>query len=328
MPDYYLGIDVGGTDIKLGIVDETGKIHQQDKHPTEADRGPDHVLGKIAGHAQDLIKATQPVKAVGMACPGPLNGKEGIVYETPNLAGWHNVPARDILQKHLDLPVVLINDANAAAYGEWWVGAGREVDTMILFTLGTGVGGGIVIDDELYLGPDETAGELGHMIINFDGPECPCGNRGCIEAYAGAKAIRRELKKAIAEGVKTKIEIPEGDEDDFGTLVVYEAAKEGDELAIRLFRDVGRYLGIAAATMINSLNPEMIAYGGALSNAEEFIFDELRKTALANSFQTPGERVKIVKATLGNDAGIIGAAAQAMKKVKAAKAAGSLGEDG
>jgi glucokinase len=316
MPDYYLGIDLGGTDIKLGIVDESGRIIRSGKNPTHAELGPDGVLSNIARHARDLIDSGHPVKAIGMACPGPLNSREGIVYETPNLSGWKNVPAKSILQDKLQLPVALINDANAAAYGEWWVGAGREVDTMIMFTLGTGVGGGIVINDELYTGPDDTAAELGHMIINFEGPQCACGNYGCIEAYASATAIRREVKKAFAEGVQTKIQIPEGAEDDFGARVVYDAAMEGDPFAIELFRKVGHYLGIAAASMINAFNPEMICYGGALSNAEQFIFEPLRQTALANSFETPGKRAKIVKATLGNDAGIIGAAALAVKYVR------------
>lgn len=312
MSNFTLGLDIGGTDIKLGIVDESGRIVRSAKSPTHADLGPEGVLDNIARHAKDLMQTgTADVQSVGIAMPGPLNSRLGIVYQTPNLPGWNNVPARDILQEKLGLPVNLVNDANAAAYGEWWVGAGREVDTMIFYTLGTGVGGGIVIDDKLYTGPDDTAAELGHVIINFDGPQCGCGNYGCIEAYASATAIRRDVKKAFAEGVQTKIQIPDGAEEDFGSRVVYDAAVAGDPFAIELLRKVGYYLGIAAAGMINAINPEMIAYGGALSNAGDFIFNPLRETVLANSFPTPGKRVKIVHATLGNTAGIIGAAALA-----------------
>ncbi len=316
MADYYLGIDLGGTDTKLGIVDESGRIVRSAKSPTHSEKGPEGVLADIATHARDLISSGNPVQAVGMGCPGPLSSRMGIVYETPNLPGWTNVPAQKILEEHLQLPVTLNNDANAAAYGEWWVGAGADVDTMLLFTLGTGVGGGLVINDELYIGPNDTAGELGHMIINFDGPLCGCGNHGCIEAYASATAIRRDVKQAIAAGVKTTIQIPEGAEEDFGTRVVYDAAMQGDEYAIELFDKVGYYLGIAAATVINVFNPEMIAYGGALSNAGDFIFKPLIETAKKNSFKTPGDRVRIVRATLGNDAGIIGAAGLAMKRSK------------
>lgn len=314
MANYYLAIDLGGTDTKLGIVDEQGRIIRSSKSPTHSKKGPEGVLSDIAVHALDLVNSGYSVKAAGMGCPGPLNNKLGIVYETPNLPGWNNVPAQRILEEKLKMPVVLNNDANAAAYGEWWVGAGSKVDTMILFTLGTGVGGGLVLKGELYSGPDDTAGELGHMIINFEGPKCGCGNYGCIEAYASATAIRRDVKQALSQGVQTMIRIPEGAEEDFGARVVYDAAVQGDKFAIELFRKVGYYLGVAAANVINIFNPEMITYGGALSNAGDFIFKPLVETAMKNSFDTPGKRVKIVKAALGNDAGIIGAAGLAMKR--------------
>jgi len=315
MANYYLGIDLGGTDTKFGIVDEQGRIVRSAKNPTHSERGPDAVLESIAVHARDLVEdGGYKVTSVGMGCPGPLSSRLGVVFETPNLPGWVNIPAQKILEEKLQLPVALSNDANAAAYGEWWVGAGQAVDTMILFTLGTGVGGGLVLDDQLWSGLDDTAGELGHMIINFDGPLCGCGNKGCIEAYASATAMRRDVKAALAAGVQTSIKIPEGAEDDFGTRIVYDAAVQGDAFAIELFAKVGYYLGIAAATTINIFNPEMIAYGGAVSNAGDFIFKPLIETAKANCFETPGKRCQIVRATLGNDAGIIGAAGLAMKR--------------
>ena len=314
MKEIFLGIDLGGTDTKFGLVDSEGRMVRSAKNPTNADQGPDQVMENIALHARDLMASMgQPIKAVGMGCPGPLSSKLGVVFETPNLPGWNNYPVQRVLQEKLQLPVTLSNDANAAAYGEWWVGAGRDVKTMILFTLGTGVGGGLVLDGELYTGPDDTAGELGHIIINFDGPLCGCGNKGCIEAYASATAIRRDVKQALASGVKTAIEIPDGAEDDFGTRIVYDAAMKGDPFAVELFDRVGYYLGIAAATVINTFNPEMIAYGGALSNAGELIFKTLKKTAMTNSFERPAQHCQIVHATLGNDAGIIGAAGLAMK---------------
>ena len=315
MAKFTLGIDLGGTDTKFGIVDGEGRIVRSAKSPTPAEQGPEAVLEAIAVHARDLMQSSgHQVGSAGMGCPGPLSSKLGIVFETPNLPGWDNVPAQKILEEKLQLPVALNNDANAAAYGEWWVGAGRDVDTMILVTLGTGVGGGLILDDELYVGPDDTAGELGHMIINFDGPVCGCGNKGCIEAYASATAIRRDVKEALAKGVQTMIEIPEGAEDDFGSRVVYDAAMKGDPFAVELFRKVGFFLGIAAGSLINTFNPEMIAYGGALSNAGDFIFKPLEETARANAFETPAQRCKIVRATLGNDAGIIGAAGLAVKR--------------
>jgi glucokinase len=311
--DLVLGIDLGGTDCKFGIVDAQGRIIHSSKSPTRAELGPEGVIDGMANHARNLL-AIHKVKAVGVGVPGPMSSRLGVVFETPNLPGWINTPAQKMLEERLQLPVTLNNDANAAAYGEYWAGAavGIEMECMILFTLGTGVGGGIIMDGKLYVGPDDTAGELGHMCINFNGPKCGCGSHGCLEAYASATAIRREVKQALASGVKTSIHIPEGAEEDFGAKVVYDAAIAGDEFAIDLFRRVGDALGVAAATVMNMLNPEMIVYGGALSNAGDFIFKPLKERAHANAFKQPAERAQIVKAKLGNDAGIIGAAGLAM----------------
>lgn len=306
-----LGIDLGGTDCKFGLIDDKGQILRKIKHPTEVNRGPDGVLNLIGKHALELVGSDR-VDSIGMGVPGPMSSVEGIVYETPNLK-WTNVPVRDILQKITGLPVALNNDANAAAYGEFWVGAGRDVQTMILFTLGTGVGGGIILNGELYCGPDDTAGELGHMIIDMGGPECGCGNHGCLEALASATAVKRIVREAINSGVKTTIRLPEGD-DAFGARLVYDAAVAGDEFAIKVLHDVGYALGIGAATIINVFNPEMIVYSGAMANAGDFIFKPLREAAVANSFDKPGSRAKICLAELGNDAGIIGAAGLALKK--------------
>jgi len=310
--NYVLGIDLGGTDCKFGIVDEQGRIIHSSKNPTRSELGPEGVIDGIANHARGLL-AGHKVKAIGMGVPGPMSSRLGLVYETPILPGWINVPVQQMLEQRLGLPVVLNNDANAAAYGEYWAGAGRDFEgTMILFTLGTGVGGGIILNGELYVGPDDTAGELGHMIVMIDGEQCNCGARGCLEAYASATAVRREVREALAAGVRTSISIPEGAEEDFGAKVVYDAAVAGDAFAIDVLRRMGIALGCAASTMINALNPGMLVYGGAISNAGEFIFKHLRESAKANSFAKPFSRVKIIKAELGNDAGIIGAAGLAL----------------
>jgi glucokinase len=308
-----LGIDLGGTDCKFGIVDARGRVIHSSKNPTHAELGPEGVIDGIASHARNLL-SIHKVKAIGMGVPGPMSSRLGVVFETPNLPGWVNTPAKKMLEDRLQVPVTLNNDANAAAYGEYWAGAaaGIDMECMVLFTLGTGVGGGIILDGKLYVGPDDTAGELGHMCINFDGPKCGCGSHGCIEAYASATAIRRDVKQALAAGTKTAIHIPEGAEDDFGAKVVYDAAVAGDEFAIELFRRVGDALGVATATVINILNPNMIVFGGALSNAGDFIFNPLKARVALNAFKTPAESVQIVRARLGNDAGIIGAAGLAM----------------
>jgi glucokinase len=304
---FMLGIDIGGTDIKYGLVDAQGNVVFKTKYPTCGHLGFEKVMERVAGHARDIIGGHK-VRGVGMGVPGPLNSAEGIVHRAPNLSGWENVPARARLEQLLGLPVVVHNDANAAAYGEFWAGAGRGCRTMVLFSLGTGVGGGLIIDGKLYTGPDDTAGELGHMIIDMDGRLCNCGSHGCLEAYASATAVRRIVREAMAAGVATSIQIPAGEEETFGARVVYEAAVAGDAFARQVLHDVGRALGMAAASIINILNPERIIYSGAMIGAGDFIFEPLRQFAHDRAFKRPAERAQIMIAQLGADAGMIGAA--------------------
>lgn len=314
-----LGIDLGGTDCKFALVNEAGQIVKRAKHPTRAELGPEGVISGIAAHANDLMRG-QNVVALGMGVPGPMSSLEGIVWEAPNLPGWINTPVRDILQGHLEnrIPVVLNNDANAAAYGEFWAGAGRDlsIQNMILFTLGTGVGGGIIINNELYTGHDDTAGELGHMIINSQGPQCNCGGYGCLEVYAGAAAVRRMVREALAAGMEMKVQFPEkGADDAFGAKLVYDAAVLGCTTSIDILRTVGFSLGVGAASCINIFNPDMILYSGAMINAGDYIFGPLKEVAEKWPFKKPASRVKIGIAELGSDAGVIGAAGLALKKL-------------
>jgi glucokinase len=307
-----LGIDLGGTDCKYGVVDDSGKLVRTAKHPTESHLGFEGVIDRIALHARDLVGSDR-VDRVGMGVPGPMSSRSGVVFESPNLPGWVNVPVRRALENRLGIPVALHNDANAAAFGEFWAGAGQGCRNMVQFTLGTGIGGGIIVNGELYVGADDTAGELGHMIIDFNGPPCNCGSHGCVEAYASATAIRRIVREALAGGTRTAIRIPDDAEEAFGAKIVHDAALAGDEFAISVLRRVGEALGIAAANVINVLNPERIVYSGAMIGAGEFIFAPLRETACARAFRLPAERAEICIAKLGRNAGIIGAAGLALK---------------
>lgn len=313
-----LGIDLGGTDCKYALVNESGQIVKRARHPTRSELGPEGVIANIAAHASELIRG-ENVAAIGMGVPGPMSSTEGVVFEAPNLPGWINTPVRDMLQSRLEtrLPVFLNNDANAAAYGEFWAGAGRDasIQNMILFTLGTGIGGGIILNGELYTGPDDTAAELGHMCINFDGPKCNCGAYGCLEVYAGAAAVRRMVREALSAGRQTRIRFPEGGSDEeFGAKLVYDAAVDQCEVSIEILRTVGRALGVAASTCINIFNPDMILYSGGMIHAGEYIFGPLREVALSWPFRKPASRVKLSLAELGSDAGVIGAAGLALKK--------------
>ena len=311
MARLFLGIDLGGTDCKFGLVDEAGRVVRQAKHPTRAELGPEGVLDNIAVHARELM-AGEAVAAVGMGVPGPMSSKLGVVHETPNMPVWINIPVRDRLTKALGLPMVLHNDANAAAYGEFWAGAGREAENMILFTLGTGVGGGIVLGGELFTGPDDTAAELGHMCIQPDGPVCGCGSRGCVEAFASATAVRRMVLEGIRAGRRTTIEVPPN-EAELGAKAVAEAAAAGDAFAAEVFDTVGMALGVATANIIHIFNPDMIVFGGAMAGAGNLIFEPVRRIARQRAFPQPFARVRIVPAELGPDAGIVGAAGLAMK---------------
>lgn len=307
-----LGIDLGGTDIKFGLVDKSGRLLHKAKYPTHAHLGFEGVIRRVSDFAREVV-GSHDVAGIGMGVPGPMSSALGMVYEAPNLPGWINVPVRDRLQELTGLPVVLHNDANAAAYGEFWAGAGRGCTNMVLFSLGTGVGGGLIINGDLYTGPDDTAGELGHIPIDYNGRPCNCGSRGCVEAYASATAIRRIVREALANGVETAIRIPEGGEETFGARLVYEAALAGDAFAKQVLYDVGKALGIAAAAIINILNPERIIYAGAMIGAGEFIFAPLREYARARAFRRPAEHAEILIAELGADAGIIGAAGLAFR---------------
>ncbi len=311
MARLALGIDLGGTDCKFGIVDDTGRVVRREKFPTGADRGPAAVIADIAANAR-AVMGGDSVAAVGMGVPGPMSSRLGVVFEAPNLPGWVDIPVRDLLGGHLGMPVVLHNDANAAAYGEFWAGAGRGVENMVLFTLGTGVGGGVILGGELYTGPDDTAAELGHMSIRFDGQECNCGSFGCVEAYASATAVRKAVTAAVAAGRKTTIRFPDPP-GQLGARQVAEAAMAGDALALEVYKSVGYALGVATANIINIFNPDMVVFGGAMAGAGELIFPSLRRVAMERSFAKPFDRVVIRSAELGPDAGIIGAAGLALK---------------
>ena len=313
MARLLLGIDLGGTDCKYGLVDETGRVVKKAKHPTEAHLGPAAVMGRIAGHARDLARGER-IFAAGMGVPGPMSSRLGVVFEAPNLPGWIDVPVRDLLCTELGMPITVHNDANAAAYGEFWAGAGRGTSTMVMFTLGTGVGGGIILGGQLYTGPDDTAGELGHMSIDPNGRPCNCGSRGCVEAYASATAIDRIVREGIAAGAATTVRLPDDPAARLGAKVVAEAADSGDAFALKVWEDVAFALGIATANIVNIFNPDMVVFGGAMAGAGGLLFGPIRRVVRERAFDKPAGRARIEPASLGTDAGIVGAAGLALKE--------------
>src|SRR5437773_373178 len=276
---YVVGIDIGGTNIVAGTVAEDGsEVLGLVSEPTISEQGADAVLGRIVKLARASMTAARgkEIAGLGIGSPGPLNTKTGIVLLTPNL-GWTNFPLRDRLATALDLPATLDNDANCAIFGEWWRGAARDSDHVVGFTIGTGIGGGIVLGGEIYRGASDVAGEIGHMSIDSNGRRCKCGNDGCLEAYASGPAIAARAVEGIEAGADTSL--PRYVKDDLTKItaqIVYEAAHDGDEYALDVVHDTAKFLGTGVANILNIFNPEVVVICGGVTLAGEKLFAPLR----------------------------------------------------
>jgi len=317
MPEkYYIGVDLGGTNIKAGLVTENGKVVERTSIPTEPDGGPDHVIGRIAEAAEIVRKAggvsKDLVGGVGIGSPGTLDIKAGVVRFPPNLPGWRNVPVVERFTAITGLKAVLENDANAAAYGEFWAGAARDVHSMVMFTLGTGVGGGIIIDDVLVHGNTDSAAEIGHITIEANGRKCPCGNWGCLEAYASANSMARRFVEAVDAGEPSSLADKARGNGKITSKMIYEAAVAGDELANRIFRETGNYLGIGIVNMLHTLNPARVVLSGGMIAAGDMLMRPVRETVEKRAIPDVRRNCDIVFATLGEDAGFIGGAGCAL----------------
>ena len=312
---YSIGVDLGGTNIVSAIVNYQGKIVSRLKVPTLADRGKEATIKRIIETIQENIVqssvAPGDIIGIGIGAPGPLDVKKGIINFAPNLPGWRDVPLRKILEDEFNMKVVLENDANAAAWGERCFGAGQGVNNLVCFTLGTGIGGGIIINGKIYHGNNYGAAELGHMTVNKDGPRCNCGNYGCLEAYSSATGIKNRIKNRIKEGMKSKF--LDFDEDKlFESLrlkSIFEAARKGDRLTKDIVEEAISYLGIAIANIANILNPEMVVLVGGITNEGNKLLiplgEEVKKRALYSNYKS----LKIVIGKLAGNAGVLGAAA-------------------
>lgn len=322
MSDYIVGIDLGGTNLKTALVDSDGTIIAHDSRPTDADGGPDVIMDAMAAATETVAEKTgvakESVRTVGIGVPGPMNWQTGVVFSPPNLKGWKDVPLAGDMTKRLGVPVFVDNDANVACYGEFWSGAGKGCDTMVLMTLGTGVGGGIVVHGQLLRGIDGTAAEIGHMQLMRDGRPHPFGFTGTLEAYASVTGLKRTAREAVEGGRASLLtERCGGDLDKLTGKMISEAIADGDEVAAWAMRETGTWLGLASASLINLLNPEKILFGGGMIAAGDILFDTIRETAKKQSFEVPYNRCVIEKAALGEDAGVIGAAGCAWERFQA-----------
>jgi glucokinase len=309
---YIVGIDLGGTNIVAGTVSEDGsEILGVLSEPTGAEGGADAVVDRIVRLAKKSM-ATSKVKAiagVGIGSPGPLDTKTGVVLLTPNL-GWVNMPLRDRVVAGLDLPAALDNDANCAIYGEWWRGAARGVDYVVGLTIGTGIGGGIVLHGDVYRGASDIAGEFGHMTIDSTGRRCKCGNYGCLEAYASGPAIAARAIEGIEAGADTSL--PRYVNNDLSKVtaqVVYEAAHDGDGFALEVVRDTAKFLGAGVANLINIFNPQVVVICGGVTLAGDKLFVPLRSEVKRRAFKPAVDVCRILPGELPGTAGVYGAAA-------------------
>jgi glucokinase len=253
---------------------------------------------------------TSALGGVGIAAAGVLEMERGVITASPNLPGWKNVPLRDMIEEKLGVRTFLLNDANAAALGEHRFGVGRDVDDLIYITVSTGIGGGIIIGGKIYDGICGSAGEIGHMTIDINGPRCRCGNIGCLETLASGTAMAAEARKRLAQGTKSSLlELARGEPENITAKTVSEAARGGDPLALELVSRAGSYLGVGMVNLINIFNPQMIIVGGGVSRMGDMLLDPAREVVRERAFRLPAEAVRIIISELGDDAGVLGAAA-------------------
>ncbi|MFP4015556.1 MAG: ROK family protein [Halanaerobiales bacterium] len=316
MNEYYIGVDLGGTKILTAISDDKGNIIEKVKISTEARKGQDYVIDNIIRSIEEVIAKAgvkkEKIKRIGLGTPGPLNIARGLIYESPNL-NWKNVPIVELLEEKTGIEIAIENDANAAALGEKWFGAGQDVDSMIYMTVSTGIGGGIIIDKKILHGVNDTAGEIGHFVIQTDGPICGCGNHGCFEAVASGTAINgisRYIAAMHPDSLLSKL--VDGDITKIDGKVVEDAAKQGDEFALQIWADEARYLGIGIANLINIFNVGTIILGGGVMNAWDLLNDKMIKTIKQYAFESAYNSVEIRRAALGSEVGVKGAIAVAM----------------
>jgi glucokinase len=337
MDKFAIGVDLGGTNLRIAAVSESGRLSEKVTLGTQVSLGRDHVINEMCDAIQHLLDKYQgagKMAGIGIGVPGIIDRETGLLRESPNLPGWADYPVHSEIERRLNTVVILENDANVAALGEQWLGAARDFHDMAMLTLGTGVGGGLVLEGKIWHGMNGMAGEFGHVTVEPEGHPCNCGNRGCLEQYASATAIVRMAREAIANDAASGLERASHSDPEFSAKSIYNLAIQGDEDARRIFRRVGRALGIVLAGMVNGLNLPMYVVGGGASSAWEAfspaIFEELRQRSMVYAATAPsdplapalgasshvearsGRKTIVTRALLGSDAGLYGAARMPM----------------
>lgn len=320
---YFVGLDVGGTTMKAAVVTSSGHPKPSVVLSTEAYKGQEHGLSQMCKAVEQATKAAgltlADISGIGVATPGTMDIAAGIILDPPNLKPWQNVPVKQHIHDFFKIPTAFQNDANAAAFGEFWVGAGKGTKSLVMFTLGTGVGGGIIVNGRVVEGEHSHGGEIGHMKIEMSNPrQCGCGRYGCLEAYASATAVVKRAQEIVA----TKIKGPsilrdalQGSTEELPARAVFEAAEKGDEYAKEVIDRTAFYLAVGTTNVMHLINPDMIVFGGGMTAAGAGFLQQIRNYVDQLAFPVPAERTRVVYASLGSDAGFIGAAGCAKQMV-------------
>jgi glucokinase len=307
------GIDIGGTNIKFGLVDTSGKVLYREQRPTMVEKGADPLMHLITNISESLLyhaaEEEYEVRWLGVGSPGAVDSKVGkVIGPCPNIAGWQGMEIGPILRERLNLPVFVDNDANAMALAEYRFGAAIGYKSVVCVTVGTGVGGGIILDGRLWRGADGSAGEIGQMSINFNGPQCTGDNVGCVEGYCRSHAIisraKAKLQKELTPVFKNLLD---GDLENLSIKKLFAAARKGDEIARDVIAETATYLGIGLAGVVNLLNPEIVVIGGGIADGGDYFVETVASEIKRRAFDSAVKNLRVARATLGNDAGFIGA---------------------
>ncbi len=316
----FVGVDVGGTNIKIGLVDDRGRTIDETSIPTHAKKGPDQAVQRMAEAIRDLVKKVDlplsDVPMIGLATPGTMDIPKGMILNPPNLPGWENCPIRDKLSEAVGRPVAFENDANAAAFGEAWIGSGAGDASIVLLTLGTGVGCGIIIGDLVVSGEHSHGAECGHIIIDIadSARMCGCGQPGHLEAYCSATGVVKWTRELLDAGRESSLNGRIGAGEDLSTLMIFEEAEAGDPLSLEVILETARYLGIGIVTLMHTIDPSAVVLGGAMtfgghgSETGRRFLERVREEVHRRTFEVLAEETRIDFASLGGDAGYIGAA--------------------
>lgn len=319
MKEHVVGIDIGGTKLATVVADKTGHILGKVRKPTHSEKGPEYAIGLLFDMVREVVNQVgleqTSISAIGVSCGGPLDTKTGIVYSPPNLPGWDALPLKALLESEFQVPTTIENDANASALAEFRFGGGRGYSAVLYMTMSTGIGGGIVIDGQVYHGANDSAGEVGHQILLPNGPRCGCGKRGCLEALCSGPAIARRAQAALQKQRKggksptALLTLADGRIEAVRSEHVLAAARTGDALALELVQETAYYMGWGIANLVNILNPDIVLLGTIAVAAGDLLLDPIRETVSKFAMTRPAEAVHIAPAQLGDALGDLAAVA-------------------